>query len=455
GRIGRHPGPGLARRAGTAPQASSAVHPAITGSASLPGAGPGSAAKSSGGSASGTRSPPPAAETFKIEPLLRRDAPSAELAAQVALNEARASALGALILREGDVERAKAIFRERREGRAAKVRPRRPLSDCPPVPPNLVGLLDINLNHSSSSGPLQASLSASSWWSALGSGGSWRPLDCTARHIVAIVIPYRDRWQHLLTLLSYLHPILQRQQVAYRVFVVEQYGNDTFNKGAIMNAAFRVVLQNAGTMARWSSPSAGGGARVAPAASFYHCFVFHDVDLIPEDDRNMYTCPEHPRHMSVAVDELNYRLPYKVLVGGVFAIRTEHFFRVNGYSNLYWGWGGEDDDMGYRVQQAGLVITRPPEWIARYTMIKHVKRRPLAWRVRNKLLRTSGRRYRLDGLNTANYRLLAISEHHLFTRLLVDVGVPPANIRAIQAQADAPASTTPPPSAPSPPTDKS
>ena len=39
----------------------------------------------------------------------------------------------------------------------------------------------------------------------------------------------------------------------------------------------------------------------------FDCFVFHDVDLIPEDDRNMYTCGENPRHMSPAVDKFNYR----------------------------------------------------------------------------------------------------------------------------------------------------
>lgn len=39
----------------------------------------------------------------------------------------------------------------------------------------------------------------------------------------------------------------------------------------------------------------------------FDCFIFHDVDLIPEDDRNMYTCPQSPRHLSVAVDEMKYR----------------------------------------------------------------------------------------------------------------------------------------------------
>lgn len=31
----------------------------------------------------------------------------------------------------------------------------------------------------------------------------------------------------------------------------------------------------------------------------WECFIFHDVDLLPEDDRNLYSCPETPRHMSV------------------------------------------------------------------------------------------------------------------------------------------------------------
>jgi len=39
----------------------------------------------------------------------------------------------------------------------------------------------------------------------------------------------------------------------------------------------------------------------------FQCFVFHDVDLIPEDDRNMYSCPPQPRHMSVAIDEMGYK----------------------------------------------------------------------------------------------------------------------------------------------------
>ena len=36
--------------------------------------------------------------------------------------------------------------------------------------------------------------------------------------------------------------------------------------------------------------------------NFWQCFIFHDVDLLPEDDRNLYNCPNNPRHMSVGTN---------------------------------------------------------------------------------------------------------------------------------------------------------
>lgn len=55
-------------------------------------------------------------------------------------------------------------------------------------------------------------------------GGVSRPIGCTARHKVAVIVPYRDRRAHLTELLSHLHPLLQRQQLDYRIYVVEQVG---------------------------------------------------------------------------------------------------------------------------------------------------------------------------------------------------------------------------------------
>ena len=78
---------------------------------------------------------------------------------------------------------------------------------------------------------------------------------------------------------------LVRRKLTVLLLLFFQEGKNTFNKAEIMNIAFVEAL------------------KLFP----YQCFVFHDVDLVPEDDRNMYSCPVQPRHMSVAIDEMGYK----------------------------------------------------------------------------------------------------------------------------------------------------
>lgn len=55
-------------------------------------------------------------------------------------------------------------------------------------------------------------------------GGRYRPKECKARHKVAIVIPFRDRAAHLAVFLHNIHPFLQKQQIDYAIYIVEQAG---------------------------------------------------------------------------------------------------------------------------------------------------------------------------------------------------------------------------------------
>lgn len=58
-------------------------------------------------------------------------------------------------------------------------------------------------------------------------GGTHRPIQCHSRHKVAVIIPFRDRDQQLPVLLNHLHPILQRQQLDYTIYLVEQTSTAT------------------------------------------------------------------------------------------------------------------------------------------------------------------------------------------------------------------------------------
>ena len=69
---------------------------------------------------------------------------------------------------------------------------------------------------------------------------------------------------------------------------------------------------------------------------------FNKIMKKKKDDRILYTCPlSKPRHLSVAIDKYKYKMSYFKLIGGVLNFKIEHFIKVNGYSNEYWGWGAE------------------------------------------------------------------------------------------------------------------
>lgn len=228
----------------------------------------------------------------------------------------------------------------------------------------------------------------------LGNGGYSLPYGCRSKERVAILIPYRDREKQLRILLSNLHPLLYRQGLEYRIYVIEQADTKPFNKGMLYNIAFSEAETDNHT-----------------------CFVFHDVDLIPENDQIMYNCVRSPMHLSRAIDSFNYRLPDRKLIGGVSMWKKEDFEKVNGWSNLFVNWGGEDDDMSYRIIMNKLSIFRFRNNVARYTMLKH-KRTPVNT-ARYQMLMDSPWRFKVDGLSTLTYIPPTRENHQLYTRILV------------------------------------
>ncbi|KAK9402345.1 beta-C4-galactosyltransferase 4 [Crotalus adamanteus] len=116
--------------------------------------------------------------------------------------------------------------------------------------------------------------------------GRHRPKDCTAQQRVAILIPHRNREKHLLYLLENLHPFLQRQQLDYGLYVIHQAGNAKFNRAKLLNVGYLEALKEE----NWD------------------CFIFHDVDLVPENDFNIYVCGSQPKHLVVGRNSTGYRM---------------------------------------------------------------------------------------------------------------------------------------------------
>uniref|UniRef100_A0A0V0J6G9 Galactosyltransferase N-terminal domain-containing protein n=1 Tax=Schistocephalus solidus TaxID=70667 RepID=A0A0V0J6G9_SCHSO len=65
-------------------------------------------------------------------------------------------------------------------------------------------------------------------------GGVWNPVNCRAQQTVAIIMPFRDRYDNLTVFLKHIHPFLRHQKIAYTIFVVEQVGlNTSYDESAI------------------------------------------------------------------------------------------------------------------------------------------------------------------------------------------------------------------------------
>ena len=123
-------------------------------------------------------------------------------------------------------------------------------------------------------------------------GGEYKPNTCMPRHYVGIIVSYRNREKSLLLFLRHIHLFLIKQNIHYAIYVVEPLANLTFNRGLLLNIGYLESL-------KLSNHS-------------WDCHIYHDVDLLPEDDRNLYTCPDIPRHLSAAVSTMNYKY-YNVL----------------------------------------------------------------------------------------------------------------------------------------------
>ncbi|CAL7939249.1 unnamed protein product [Xylocopa violacea] len=204
-------------------------------------------------------------------------------------------------------------------------------------------------------------------------------------HHLAILVPFRDRFEELLIFAQHMKMFLDKQNINYHIFILNQVDRFRFNRASLINVGFLETNKE------------------------FDYIAIHDVDLLPINDELLYWFPNKgPYHVSSP--DLHPRYHYPTFVGGILLIKREHFIQVNGMSNKYWGWGLEDDEFYVRLKEAGLNVVRPQNIsTGTHNTFKHIHDRNHRKRDMIKCYNqreVTRKRDRQTGLNNVSYRIL-------------------------------------------------
>ena len=146
---------------------------------------------------------------------------------------------------------------------------------------------------------------------------------------LGVIVPYRNRFEHLDLFKKHITDYLDERNIQYELIIVNQDNAKQFNRGMLLNIGFNYAVK-------------------------MECdyVVFHDVDMLPVDVDYSYS--EVPLHL--ATDFLldkneKKRELFDEYFGGVTMFPVDTFKKINGYSNKYWAWGFEDDDLLLRCRK--------------------------------------------------------------------------------------------------------
>jgi len=148
---------------------------------------------------------------------------------------------------------------------------------------------------------------------------------------LGVCVPYRNREAHLKEFIPRVGKFLEERGIDYCMYFGHQVDDKLFNRGAMKNVAAEQAFKDG-----------------------CDYIVWHDIDMIPEDDHCDYSFPEdNPRHIAIHISKTNYHLKYADYFGGAVIFSKEQVEKTNGYSNDYWDWGMEDDDLFWRCVLEG------------------------------------------------------------------------------------------------------
>lgn len=142
-----------------------------------------------------------------------------------------------------------------------------------------------------------------------------------------IIIPFRNREKHLTYFIENTVPLLKQYLPNTKIVVVEQDEGKLFNRGALLNVAFKEYENKT------------------------KYFFTHDVDIIPSIEvvKNIYS--------NKNIDMYRIKSGHNESLGGIIKVKHDIIFHINGFPNNIWGWGIEDRALYFRCYIKNINIT--------------------------------------------------------------------------------------------------
>jgi hypothetical protein len=148
---------------------------------------------------------------------------------------------------------------------------------------------------------------------------------------LGVCVPYRNRESHMNEFVPHVSKFLEERGIEHTIYLAHQCDDKLFNRGLMKNIAAKHAFDDG-----------------------CDYIVWHDIDMVPEDDSCDYSFPkDNPQHIAVRISQSDYQLKYEEYFGGAVLFSKEQVERTNGYSNDYWDWGMEDDDLFWRCVMEG------------------------------------------------------------------------------------------------------
>jgi len=124
------------------------------------------------------------------------------------------------------------------------------------------------------------------------------------KHQLAVLVPFRGRYEELLEFAPHIHKFLNRQRIRHQIWVINQHDEYRFNRASLLNIGHLLTRESCDYL------------------------VMHDVDLLPDNDKLSYAYPEKgPFHVSSP--ELHPLYHYRTFIGGIFIMTKEQFEKVS------------------------------------------------------------------------------------------------------------------------------